>query len=347
MDWKSWVKCANRWLSDREYRARRTVLRSRPWSLQWDITSRCNLSCIYCSRKLHLGAGMDMPAALVDRVRRELLPYASNLVLGGMGEPLLHPEIKRVFRRLERSPFSFINLITNGTLLDDEMISIILGIPINQVVLSLDSVRPDVLPRIRRGLDFPRLMALLENLTTRRAAISIGPKLVINMVLNRLNVDQVKEMAAFAIERGFHQLCISTIYGLIDDGAHRDGDPLYLTAGDRDRLRDDLPAAAAMMAAQNLGFSFNSDRDDVGMPMDYTAGNLFVGFPPPRLRDPGVDWSIRTAFPTQQPTASCSAPWRHMLLHANGDVSLCCFSIGKPLATITDKPVREAWNSRQ
>lgn len=92
-----------------------------PRTLFIETTTRCNLSCAMCARcrpGWQDGFG-DMDFALFERLDGAVR-HAHAVILNGMGEPLLHPELPRMIRFVsQRLPAGgWCGLQTNGLLLD-------------------------------------------------------------------------------------------------------------------------------------------------------------------------------------------------------------------------------------
>lgn len=92
-----------------------------PQTLFVETTTRCNLSCPMCARCAPgwRGGFGDMDFALFERLD-EPLRHARAVILNGMGEPLLHPDLPRMVRHVkQRQPADgWCGLQTNGLLLD-------------------------------------------------------------------------------------------------------------------------------------------------------------------------------------------------------------------------------------
>lgn len=93
-----------------------------PKTLFIETTTRCNLSCAMCARCRPgwQGGFGDMDFAVFERLD-EPIRHAQAVILNGMGEPLLHPELPRMVRFVsERLPVGgWCGLQTNGLLLDE------------------------------------------------------------------------------------------------------------------------------------------------------------------------------------------------------------------------------------
>lgn len=133
-----------------------------PSHVMIEITTRCNLSCTYCSlndksyRKAHTG---DL--ALDDVLK--ILPSTKGvkvLVLYGLGEPLLYKEMEVIIKEA-RKYVPFVSFTSNGLLLDDERSRSLKEAGLSWIQISLDSLDPEYHRRIRGG-DVNKILKNLE-----------------------------------------------------------------------------------------------------------------------------------------------------------------------------------------
>lgn len=147
-----WNSCTGK-LKDRAVDDSRETLRF----LQIEPTTRCNFTCSFC-------CGRQLPqrdlcedtffAALL--LSRDL----AHLEMQGEGETLLHPHFASLLAQARRRELS-VSLVTNGSLLSDQMVSCILDLGVEKIWVSLESVDPVRFERIRGG----RLEIVEEGLT--------------------------------------------------------------------------------------------------------------------------------------------------------------------------------------
>jgi radical SAM protein with 4Fe4S-binding SPASM domain len=93
-----------------------------PYVVGLELTNKCNLHCIYCYQNSSIGLNkfLDSPMELLTFLAKQ---GVRGIELTG-GEPLLHPQIKDILHYVGHQ-FAVLGLITNGLLLDDEMLEII------------------------------------------------------------------------------------------------------------------------------------------------------------------------------------------------------------------------------
>jgi MoaA/NifB/PqqE/SkfB family radical SAM enzyme len=113
---------------------------------QIEITSFCNLDCVFCPRRHLVGAPKHMPLDQFKNIFDQILP--SNINLSGQGEPLLHPNIPDIIRYC-REGGAAVNFPTNLTVPKSLMTEIVEAQP-NLLKISIDAASPETYLKIRR-----------------------------------------------------------------------------------------------------------------------------------------------------------------------------------------------------
>ncbi|MBW7874539.1 MAG: SPASM domain-containing protein [Candidatus Cloacimonetes bacterium] len=137
------------------------VFLSRPPVLQLELTNACNLSCASCGHS-YWNKSKNRPRYFPIERLDSLLPfieYASEVHLGGYGEPMLHPELKYILSWIRsRGENLKLKMISNITLLQKQWESLK---ELNLLVISMDGVgeiyqknRHTDFLNIENGLDF-------------------------------------------------------------------------------------------------------------------------------------------------------------------------------------------------
>lgn len=101
---------------------------------------RCNLSCTYCNEFDDFSKPVDLDVMLtrVDHLAR----LGTTIVTISGGEPLLHPELDGILRRV-RLRGILAGMITNGYLLTAERIHRLNAAGLDHMQISIDNVMPD------------------------------------------------------------------------------------------------------------------------------------------------------------------------------------------------------------
>jgi MoaA/NifB/PqqE/SkfB family radical SAM enzyme len=101
---------------------------------------RCNLACEYCNEF----DDFSKPVALEEMFRRidKLAELGTSVITISGGEPLLHPELDDIIRRIRKNGM-VAGLITNGYLLVAERIERLNRAGLEWLQISIDNVTPD------------------------------------------------------------------------------------------------------------------------------------------------------------------------------------------------------------
>ena len=101
---------------------------------------RCNLSCTYCNEY----DDFSKPVPLDEMLRRidDLGRLGTSIVTISGGEPLLHPELDDIIRRIRRVG-ALAGMITNGYLLMPDRIERLNKAGLDHMQISIDNVQPD------------------------------------------------------------------------------------------------------------------------------------------------------------------------------------------------------------
>ncbi|HEY2019439.1 MAG TPA: radical SAM protein, partial [Bryobacteraceae bacterium] len=101
---------------------------------------RCNLACGYCNEYDKVSS----PVPTEEMVRRidRLAALGTEIITFSGGEPLLHPELDELIRRI-RGHGRIATLITNGYLLTPDRIRLLNRAGLEHLQISIDNLQPD------------------------------------------------------------------------------------------------------------------------------------------------------------------------------------------------------------
>lgn len=101
-----------------------------------EITNCCNMHCSFCiqnSRKQHF-----MSCEEFTHIMDEIQPYTEMIYMHVLGEPLLHPELFH-FMQIADEHGLYVQLTTNGTLLDQRLDGLCKASNLRQINISVHS----------------------------------------------------------------------------------------------------------------------------------------------------------------------------------------------------------------
>jgi len=144
-----------------------------PRSINLDISWACNLDCVMCSVRERI-SGSNKDYLTVDNFKNILsqLPQLKFIDFMGLGEPLMNPYF---FNLLDIAHAKNIkaSLITNGMLLNKDSINKIKD-NLVRIYISMDTPVAEKLEKIRKGVQFARLIDNIHNLKKLKPNIKLG-----------------------------------------------------------------------------------------------------------------------------------------------------------------------------
>jgi MoaA/NifB/PqqE/SkfB family radical SAM enzyme len=195
----------------RRFRQTRMIakaLKSRQHPVEAQIVPirRCNLSCTYCNE--FDSSSPPVPTAeMLNRIDL-LAALGTAVVTISGGEPLLHPELDQIIRRIRRHGM-LAGLITNGYLLTPERIERLNRAGLDQLQISIDNVLPD---------DVSKKSLKVVDKKLRSLAKYVEFDVNVNSVVG----SSIRNPAdAFVISSRAQDLRLSSTVGLIHDSSGR------------------------------------------------------------------------------------------------------------------------------
>ena len=103
-----------------------------------EITNNCNLNCDFCPSSKLKRNGKMMTEEAFQEIINQLKPYTNYLYFHLLGEPLLNPRLEKFFKISEEAGM-FVNLTTNGTLINKAANTLINAKSLRQINFSIHS----------------------------------------------------------------------------------------------------------------------------------------------------------------------------------------------------------------
>jgi SynChlorMet cassette radical SAM/SPASM protein ScmE len=170
------------------------VMRS-PKSLDIDITSKCNLRCLYCSYFTSpQDVSQDLPGEEWLRFFEELgRCCVMDVTLQG-GEPFCRKDISEIIEGIVQNRMRF-SILTNGTLITDELAGFIASTKrCNHVQVSIDGSTPVAHDFCRGEGNFQRAMDGMKHLMDH------GINTTVRVTIHKGNVNDLENIARLLLE---------------------------------------------------------------------------------------------------------------------------------------------------
>jgi MoaA/NifB/PqqE/SkfB family radical SAM enzyme len=307
-------------------RERSEVAARDPVCLYLETTNRCNLPCTTCPRtfeELEPAANMswDLFRSIVDQY-----PAIARVVLHGVGEPLMVPNLPRMIRYLkERGTYVLFN--TNGTLLNERRGRDLIASGLDELRVSLDAAEPVAFKAVRGKDAFDRIVknvrafrALQRNLGAAAPRVSLW--------LTGLK-ETIVQLPAF-----------------VDLAADLDVPEVHLQ-----RMVFFPDGQGLSRADQSLFERVDADEERLIREAEARAKHRGILFDASGATEPGT--SLKRAA-DKRPWSLCTRPWTLMYFTAHGRALPCCiapFSMrgydAFTLGDATQQSLREIWNGEK
>lgn len=277
-----------------------------PRELQVEVTGACNLRCHMCLVRYRPPLDRRRGSMPFETFKRLVdgLPTLERLVLQGLGEPLLAPDLVAMIEYASARGIS-VGVNTNATLLTAARAEELIRAGLDWLCVSLDGATAATYESIRDGASFARVVGNIAGLVeARRRLGGARPRLRLVFVAMRRNVAELPALVRLAAAWGVEYVWVQNL-----SHSFGDTDP----AGAYGEIRE-FTAAEALWAGPAPGVAriFAEARA--------LAGRLGVELRLPRTEEraarrprgaPGCDW-----------------PWRAAYVTHDGHVQPCCMLMG-------------------
>jgi len=171
-------------------------------------TNRCNLDCRTCMRhgwEERLGY---MNFDLFEKIMAEVctMPGPPGIFFGGFGEPLSHPRIADMVAQA-KGVGAFVELISNGIPLDEELTRRLIAAGLDRLWVSLDGASAQSYADVRLGDHLPEIITNLERLK----AMPDKPELGISFVAMKRNIADLSAVIDLARRMGARRFSLSNV----------------------------------------------------------------------------------------------------------------------------------------
>ncbi len=168
---------------------------SAPVNVTWEITRRCNLSCIHCLSNSGQDKGEELTYEECLYVIDQLASNQVFQVNFGGGEPFLREDFLSILNACHRHDLVTC-ISTNGTYLNDDSLDFLKQREMVYLQVSMDGGSPKTNDLIRGMGSYRQIVKTLDRLNSKEIPFSI------NTVLTRLNFPEISNLYSFAKDHG-------------------------------------------------------------------------------------------------------------------------------------------------
>jgi len=161
-----------------------------PFKVFFEITSNCNMNCQHCLNKDSNNKFINMPIKTIFQYFDQFWDNKVSEINITGGEPFLHPNITEILNHAIKI-FPGLTVSTNGTLLNDSILTFLRKINLRYLNISLDGTENSY-KNIRSGFDFRKVF---NNVILSSQYI---PNTGITITLNRYNIQEIENIVELA-----------------------------------------------------------------------------------------------------------------------------------------------------
>lgn len=181
-------------------------INSENMSLGLGITDKCNLQCPMCyyreNYQKHKATNISLKK--ITNILSELR-YIGNIIIGLEGEPLCHPDLKKILKLCSHHTKS-ISIVTNGLLLSSHILDLLNHNKVINITLSCDGIDKQTYEENRVGGSFKRFCNKLQ-LTQQK----FKGKISLHTVIHNKNCDRIINLPKFAYNHGIHDISLAQL----------------------------------------------------------------------------------------------------------------------------------------
>jgi len=301
------IKKINNLINKIEIILGRQKLFSYPRDVQIEPTNRCNQRCIMCPRN-----DMDVPIGDMDfetfRKIINKLPTIEDLLLNGLGEPLLNKDLPRMVVYANQQGIR-VSINSNCALVDESLAKELVGSGLLLIKISMDSPDPQIYQSIRRAPLEPVIKGIENLVKIRKKKKSQWPRLWFNSIIMQQNYEKLLDILHLAERLKIDSVRFKPV----------DVFDLYQDKGiavEKAKLKKALEETLAL--AKNINIRHNLDK---------VLENFDIYYRP------------KAKIP-------CYSPWTELYIQYYGGVRLCCefYSKKYDIGNILEEDFKEIWN---
>lgn len=299
-----------------------------PRELYLESTNRCNERCDQCPRT-HLGREPEKDLTLAEmRAITDQFPALDRVVLHGLGEPLMNPELPAMVAHL-RGRGTYVLFNTNALLLNERRARALIAADLSELRVSLDGATPATYARVR-GVNEKALPHIEANVAHFRALQrelgATRPVVSLWFTAMRENIEELPRVVELAAKMDVPEVYVQRF--------------IYFGKG--------------LAQAEQALFAWARERElALIQRADARCGELGIRFRATGAATP-IEYLARGERPGERPWLGCHRPYALAYITAHGTVFSCCFApfhagraSERQLGNALEQPFAAIWNGER
>ncbi len=273
-----------------------------PHRVQFHLTNRCNLKCIFCWQYFDSNSSNELSDDKWVSLSKEIFDLGVNrLTISGGGEPLIRKNV--VSDIIKNKKNTEIEIITNGTLISSDIAKTFVDMGLENIIFSIGSPFDKKDSLIRGGeSSLKKTIRGIDNINYWKEKFDSDiPKTSINMVILKQNYNDIYPMTIFSEKNKISKINLRMVNEKGKD--YQSGEGLLPTRGQLDEFFMEIDKSEKLAKSSGIEFDMEFNRDDID---SYLTTNNKIG-------------KIMESH-----EKICLIPFHEMVVFANGNTSQCC-----------------------
>ncbi len=212
-------KLINRLKLMRDFYLRKARVSGLPLELMIEVTNKCNLNCIMCTRQVMKRPIGLMKMGLYKKIINEVAGYLELVYLHGLGEPLYHPKIFEMIKYAKSKGLN-VGISINGTLLTKEKSKRLIASGLDYLIFSLDAVTAETFQKIRGGDNFDQVVKNIKEFLGQKKKANQSPFTVIQFVKMAQNEGETNDFKKMWYGEGAEVIRVKPVIDLLKKEKH-------------------------------------------------------------------------------------------------------------------------------
>lgn len=225
---------------------------ARPYWVFISLSHRCNNNCQMCG-VIKVLKGYELSPETANKALDDIAGWQRDctVVITG-GEPFLR---KDIFQIIEHSASNKIKteVVSNGSLIDEELASKIISSGLANIAVSLDGAGPKTHDLIRREGSFKEALGSLRHLVKAKERLGGGPQISAWTTIMKENLSELSDIAPLVKDLGVECLVYHPVIIAQDDMQNTDSNaPFWIRAQALEVLKEQIDKIISYQSKHGL-----------------------------------------------------------------------------------------------
>ncbi|MGV8124334.1 MAG: radical SAM protein [Candidatus Xenobiia bacterium LiM19] len=181
--------------NEKEIQTKAVSLESKPRWMRFAYSHVCNLNCYHCYQEKTRRQNLSLPDKFIKEVY-EFADYYQVMFFFG-GEPFLYKPTIELLKSGKLNPWCRYFFVTNATLLNDELFSILENREIGLLACSIDGASENTYQKLRKGGSWDKVLMNLQRISSMKSKKNFV--FSIALTINSINAGELENFCALAL----------------------------------------------------------------------------------------------------------------------------------------------------